>query len=162
MAFALRSLLLLCGISALLTGVLSDETVTVPCCPSGWIRLQDRCFIYINTPRTFSAAEAACQTAGGNLASIRDSVENALCFQLVRDANANTVTDTWIGLNDALQEGKFVRNDGSVSKFFDFRGPTQPDNFMGNEDCVEIDFTGQWNDETCTDTQDYLCSINLW
>ncbi|XP_019746316.1 galactose-specific lectin nattectin-like [Hippocampus comes] len=162
MAFALRSLLLLCGISGLLTGVWSDETVTVPCCPDGWVRLQDRCFIYINNPLSFSAAEAACQNAGGNLASIRDSVENALCYQLVLDANNNAIVDTWIGLNDGVEEGRFVRNDGSVSKFLNFRGPIQPDNFMGNEDCAEIDTEGQWNDETCSDTQDYLCSINLW
>ncbi|XP_049608624.1 galactose-specific lectin nattectin [Syngnathus scovelli] len=157
---ALRALLLLCGISGLLTGAFSVN-VTVPECPAGWVRLEDRCFIYRDNALNFTTAEGMCNNAGGTLATISNSVENALAFQLVRDANNGSVVDTWIGLHDGITEGKFVRTDGSKSKFFDFRA-NQPDNFAGNEDCVEIDNEGQWNDETCTDRQDFLCSINLW
>ncbi|XP_037102269.1 galactose-specific lectin nattectin-like [Syngnathus acus] len=157
---ALRALLLLCGISGLVTGVFSVN-VTVPECPDGWVRLENRCFIYRDNPLAYTAAEAMCNSAGGTLASISDSVENALAFQLVRDANSGSVVDTWIGVHDGITEGKFIRIDGSKSKFFDFRAG-QPDDFGGDEDCVEIDDEGQWNDETCTDTQDFLCSINLW
>ncbi|XP_077369801.1 galactose-specific lectin nattectin-like [Festucalex cinctus] len=161
MAFALRSLLLLCGISGLLTGVWC-ETVEVPCCPTGWVRLRDRCFVYRDdADLNYLDAEAACNGLGGNLATVRDSVENALILQLVKDANAGSFDHTWFGLHDGFQESKFVRIDGVKSKFF-FWGQDQPDNFSGNEDCAEIYPPGQWNDENCADEQHYLCSIDLW
>ncbi|XP_077425248.1 galactose-specific lectin nattectin-like [Vanacampus margaritifer] len=163
MAFALGSLLLLCGISGLMTGVLCDESVTVPCCPTGWVRLRDRCFTYRGeADLNFLQAEASCNSLGGNLATIQDPVENALVMQLVRDNNGGDLEDTWIGLHDAIEEGKFVRIDGVKSKFFDW-SPDQPDDFLGEEDCAEIfSALGNWNDDECTDTQHYLCSMDLW
>ncbi|XP_061636033.1 galactose-specific lectin nattectin-like [Phyllopteryx taeniolatus] len=161
MAFALRSLLLFCGISALLTGVWSVANVSIPGCPTGWDRLNDRCFIYRTTSLSFAAAEEACNNAGGNLATIRNAVEDALAFQLIRNANSGLIVDSWIGHHDGIEEGDFILVDGVDSKFENFREPNQPDNFL-NEDCVEIDDEGDWNDDSCTDTQPFLCAINLW
>ncbi|XP_061663742.1 galactose-specific lectin nattectin-like [Syngnathoides biaculeatus] len=160
MAFALHSLLFLCGLSTLLTGVYSLDTVPIPCCPDGWVRFRDRCFIYRDTSLEYSDAEDACNLLNGNLACIRNAEENALVFQLIRDANNGSIIDTWIGLNDGIEEGRFVCVDGINSKFLNFRDG-QPDDFEDDEDCAEIDDDGLWNDDMCTDDQPFICAINL-
>ncbi|XP_057686125.1 galactose-specific lectin nattectin-like [Corythoichthys intestinalis] len=162
MAFALRVLLLLCGISGLFTGVWSVATVPIPCCPTGWTRFMDRCFVFQNTRLNFTDAVEACNNMNGSfLAPVRNSVEDALLFQLIRNGNGGAVRDTWIGFHDAIKEGTFVSIDGEKSKFQNFR-TGQPDNFLDGEDCAEIDDEGNWNDDGCADQNTYLCAKDLW
>ncbi|XP_037102260.1 C-type lectin lectoxin-Thr1-like [Syngnathus acus] len=158
---ALGSLLLLCGISGLLTGVWSSGgVVKVPCCPKHWVRLNDRCFRIVDKDRTFDDAELVCQAIGGNLASILSSVEHAVILALV-DKQLGANQTAWIGFNDQATEGIFVWTDASPSPLAGFRafeGSNAPPS--ANEDCV-VTNTGTdtlfWNDVDCTSTVPYVC-----
>ncbi|XP_061664180.1 galactose-specific lectin nattectin-like [Syngnathoides biaculeatus] len=154
MAFTLRSVFLLCGISGLLTAVWAGKDGNY--CPKDWSQLDDHCYIFINQERSFIDAEQICLLRGGNLASILDAKENALVLELIRDA-LGEIQDTWVGLHDGPSEGTFIWTDGSPAEISGFTTP-QPDDFGGNEDCVEISRdTEAWNDETCTDLNFFVC-----
>ncbi|XP_061682959.1 type-2 ice-structuring protein-like [Syngnathoides biaculeatus] len=159
MAFALRSLLLLCGISGLLTGVWSDlKVVRVPSCPKGWSRLDDRCFLVVDKLQTFADAESSCQGLGANLASIRSAVEDEVVSALIaRFASTGYV---WIGYNDINVEGTFEWTDGSPSVFEDFDGapPTNP-----GEDCVQTypETLSTWDDVDCDTPSPFVCAKDL-
>ncbi|XP_061907920.1 galactose-specific lectin nattectin-like [Entelurus aequoreus] len=160
MAVALRVFFLLC--SLMTGGLCAAPPIEAPACPTGWTRLDCRCFIFQAGPATFAEAEAACQAIDGNLASLRNSLENALAYQLVKDANSGAIPDTWIGLFDSVDEGNFFWVDGSKSSFRNFRSG-QPDDFEGAEDCVEIHRVEErWNDDGCGDSRAYLCSLDLY
>ncbi|XP_049608614.1 snaclec rhodocetin subunit delta [Syngnathus scovelli] len=164
---ALRSLLLLCGISGLLTGVWSSGgVVKVPCCPKHWVRLNDRCFRIVQEDRTFDDAELACQAIGGNLASILSSVEHAVILALV-DMELGASQTAWIGFNDQATEATFVWTDGSPSPlppagFRAFEDVDAPNSAA--EDCV-VTNTGTdtlfWNDVDCTSTVPYVCVTDV-
>ncbi|XP_077425174.1 galactose-specific lectin nattectin-like [Vanacampus margaritifer] len=151
MAIAFHSTFLLCG---LLAGVWAIPEVTY--CPKGWTQLNDCCFMVVPQERTYVDAEQVCILKGGNLASILDATENALAFELIR-AEFGELRDTWIGLHDGIEEDSFLWTDGSAVDFTAY-APTQPDDFNGDEDCVEIDDTFEaWNDDQCTDTNYFIC-----
>ncbi|XP_061828168.1 galactose-specific lectin nattectin-like [Nerophis lumbriciformis] len=159
MAVALCVFFLLCGLMT--GGLCAAPPIEAPACPTNWTRLDCRCFIYQATPVTFAAAEEACQVIGGNLASIRNSLEDTLAYQLVKDANSGAIPDTWIGLFDSVEEGNFLWVDGSKSSFRNFRSD-QPDDFGTAEDCVEIHRVEErWNDDGCGDLNPYICSKDL-
>ncbi|XP_061551926.1 galactose-specific lectin nattectin-like isoform X2 [Phycodurus eques] len=154
MAFTLRSLFLLCGISGLLAAVRADKNGNY--CPQGWTQLDDKCYIFVQQQRTFIDAEQICILRGGNLVSILDAKENALVLELIRDTLGD-IQDTWIGQHDGVEEGTFLWTDGSPVDFGAYTAP-QPDNFNGVEDCVEISSqTEAWNDDECTDVNFFVC-----
>ncbi|XP_061551940.1 lactose-binding lectin l-2-like [Phycodurus eques] len=160
MAFALRSLLLLCGISALLTGVWSDfQVVKVPSCPKGWTRLNERCFLVVDKLENFADAEIACLSLGGNLASIRNAVEDEVVSALI--VRFASTENAWIGYNDIDTEGTFVWTDGTPPNTFnDFIGvPSNP-----NDDCVQTFGTtlSNWDDLDCDLTVPFVCATNVY
>ncbi|XP_077369794.1 galactose-specific lectin nattectin-like [Festucalex cinctus] len=157
MASALRSLLLLCGICGLMTGI-SCQTLK-GYCPKGWTRLNDRCFIYLHDERSFYDAERVCKVLGGNLASIYSDLENQVIIEIIREA-AGTFEDTWIGYADPLEEGNFIWTDGSPDNYNDF-APGQPDDgsVVDDEDCVDIEASDEhWHDDVCSDLSPFICA----
>ena len=70
-----------------------------------------------------------------------------------------TVTRAWIGLNDLMEEGQFMRGQTAKSPVYTNWHYFMPDNGAGNEDCVEISFIYEekWNDENCLSTLNFIC-----
>ncbi|XP_077424029.1 galactose-specific lectin nattectin-like [Vanacampus margaritifer] len=161
MAFALRSLFLLCGISGLLTGVWSNRVIHYKDngCPRGWTRLDCKCYIYEDEQRTYADAESICNILGGNLASIHSDLENAFVVELIK-ANSDT-GEGWIGLHDAIEDGDYIWTDGSDEDFLNFDTTnSEPNSNTG--DCVEVDLMdGLWQTADCTDENEYLCIRDL-
>jgi Lectin C-type domain len=109
-------------------------------------------FIYVPLPSlgTWAAGRAACQSLGGDLASIHSAAENAAVWAIVSQRGGQA----WIGGNDAVGEGTWRWSDGTPWDYSNW-WPNQPDN-AGNEDCVEMndDLTPadpRWNDAPCSD-----------
>ncbi|XP_073325727.1 galactose-specific lectin nattectin-like [Pagrus major] len=83
-------------------------------------------------------AQLNCIRLGGNLASIHNDGENLVVRGMIKRACGSYVF-AWIGLSDAIQEGKWLWTDGSRLVFTRWlRG--QPDNHLGKEHCAHINF----------------------
>ncbi|XP_077407913.1 lithostathine-1-alpha-like isoform X2 [Vanacampus margaritifer] len=152
MAFALRSLFLLCGMSGVLCGGRSlQSNVKDKSCPKGWLQLDSHCYIYQVEHRTFADAERVCQIIGGNLVSIHNKLENAIVLELVRQGGSDQVA--WLGLHDAISFEEYLWTDGTVVDFTAFG--IEPD---GNGNCIQI-FSGDgfWEDALCNEEAPYVC-----
>eukprot|EP00964_Phaeocystis_antarctica_P092874 scaffold59814_cov56-Phaeocystis_antarctica.AAC.2 len=101
-------------------------------------------------------ADAACQAAGLQLASVQSAAQNAL---LLTAAAGNKV---WIGGTDAASEGTWVWSPSNTPlSYFNWNlASDEPNNKAGVEDCLSFSFhdkTGTWNDFPCTAAQKYVC-----
>lgn len=96
-------------------------------------------------------ARAACLEWGGDLVSIESPQEDEFLSERVR-------VEVWIGANDLDVEGSYVWADGTPVEYENW-SVAQPDNFQGQEDCVEKRVEdGAWNDRPCGgDDQEYVC-----
>nr|XP_049619963.1 struthiocalcin-2 isoform X3 [Syngnathus scovelli] len=159
MAFVLRSVFLFCAISGLVSAgnKRTDEDKDKDnYCPKGWTQLDKRCFIFQDDERSFPDAESVCNILGGNLASIRSSLENAMVVQLIAEGTSDPGGDVWIGLHEALGDGSFVWTDGTKVGFTAFNANTNPGN------CIEIeDDDNLWDNELCTFENRFVCAKDV-
>ena len=64
----------------------------------------------------------------------------------------------WIGYNDIDNEGTFVWDDGSTSTYTNW-ADGEPNDAIGNTNCVHTYHTGEWNDGYCPGTAGcFFCS----
>ncbi|XP_041727994.1 ladderlectin-like [Coregonus clupeaformis] len=63
-------------------------------CPDGWFSYQSKCYMFVNTPRSWFQAEEHCNELGASLASAGSSPEYRYLQQITRTANRATA---WIG-----------------------------------------------------------------
>lgn len=110
-------------------------------------------------------ARDICSNAGYQLASIRDSGEQAYIDGLLQSGNLFAQYSLWIGINDQSSEGTFVWEDG-WSGGYEYWGLNEPNNENGNEDCGQInwpvDVDAEWNDALCTLAtvfSGYVCQV---
>ncbi|XP_061901083.1 low affinity immunoglobulin epsilon Fc receptor-like [Entelurus aequoreus] len=71
-------------------------------------------YIYQKGPETFKEAKDICiNKFGANLVSIHNDLEHKEVLQVIRSNNGGAIVDTWIGLDDIIQEGSFVWSAGT-------------------------------------------------
>ncbi|XP_036959345.1 galactose-specific lectin nattectin-like [Acanthopagrus latus] len=125
-------------------------------CPPGWSLFGSRCFIVETRKLTMAEAELNCIRLGGNLASIHNVNEYNWIRGIVRRASGSDVW-AWIGLSDAIQEGKWLWTDGSRFVFSHW-ARNEPNNKAGKEHCTHINYEGDnWNDFTCDSKLASVC-----
>ncbi|MSP91378.1 MAG: hypothetical protein EXR79_06190 [Myxococcales bacterium] len=117
-----------------------------------------RCWHAAKQNGTWSQARAACQSWGGELASVRWADENDHVRALA-DATVGKGTSVWIGFSDAGVEGNWRWTDGSTTTFWGF-GPGEPNN-AGGEDVAELTGNGVWNDIGATERPGFVCSRDV-
>ena len=129
-------------------------------CPPGWDEFDNSCYKVMRSflhsrSLSWEDARAVCLGFGGDLVTIKNERE----MQFLRDLTITGFERNWIGLNDRLKEGQFVWSDGTPfnSSVYNDWGDGEPNNDDGNEDCVELDYTGRWNDIPCSGTHYYIC-----
>lgn len=67
----------------------------------------------------------------------------------------------WIGGNDRENEGHFVwSRDGNPITFTNWDSGN-PDNYNGNEDCIEMRRDGIWNDRRCDHRTLFVCEKDI-
>ncbi|CAJ0564052.1 unnamed protein product, partial [Mesorhabditis spiculigera] len=106
----------------------------------------------------FADAEAACQKAGGHLASIHNVFENSLVASY---AQARITTKKFfIGLSRKTQQTQdWGWTDASI---YDYRAWSNGTTPAGNGLCAVVDVTTQqWEDVDCTQEYDYACSVKF-
>nr|XP_057907144.1 galactose-specific lectin nattectin-like [Doryrhamphus excisus]XP_057907145.1 galactose-specific lectin nattectin-like [Doryrhamphus excisus]XP_057907146.1 galactose-specific lectin nattectin-like [Doryrhamphus excisus]XP_057907147.1 galactose-specific lectin nattectin-like [Doryrhamphus excisus]XP_057907149.1 galactose-specific lectin nattectin-like [Doryrhamphus excisus] len=150
MAFALRVLFLLCGISGVATVAWSDSYYDAGCCPKGWAQLDNYCFIFKREATTFEKAEHDCQKHGGNLVSIHSSLESLFVLGLLEQVPAEFA---WIGLHDPAEDGDFRWTDNTNFDFDKFSYGQPSD----HGSCVVIYVAGEWFVKPCTLEKPYVC-----
>lgn len=62
----------------------------------------------------------------------------------------------WIGVNDIVQEGIWVWEDGTTDPVVNW-APSEPNNHSSNEDCAYIYVNSMLNDSPCSTNQGVLC-----
>ncbi len=120
----------------------------------------------VSSAGTWSAAQSGAMattlnSVAGQLVTIRSGHENALVTSMI-------TTTAWIGGADSQNEGiwrwhsgnsasdQFWQGTGAGSgvngAYTNFNGG-EPNDFAGNEDFLEMDTSGRWNDNSSTATQ---------
>ncbi|XDV50455.1 hypothetical protein PO909_019511 [Leuciscus waleckii] len=136
----------------LLFFIFSMGNADVEECPYGWTNFGLRCYKYFSHSVNWITAEKNCQSLGANLASVHNERENEFLLGLLPS------TISWVGANDAVQDGEWLWSDGTVYDYTNWCSE-EPNNSGGNEDCLEINWTTNhcWNDASCTSTKNYVC-----
>ncbi len=91
-------------------------------------------------PASWANANQTCLDNGGYLACINSQEENAFLASIL------TLQSAWIGLGDPDKDGEFTWGCGDPLTYTNWY-PGQPNNYAGNQDCVEMLNNGQWNDQ---------------
>lgn len=96
---------------------------------------------YYALKSTWKDASAKCKKLGGYLVTITDKKENSFAYRLCGKSN------TWIGLNDAKKEGKYVWTTKERTDYRNF-GKDVNDDFNSTEDYMGFFNGSKWNDYT--------------
>lgn len=72
-------------------------------CPPGFIKHQDGCYSFKETPKTFTDARKQCQSEGGDLASLID--DRDVEFVTEQMILLGLTGQFWIGYTDAKMDG---------------------------------------------------------
>ncbi|XP_051718654.1 galactose-specific lectin nattectin-like isoform X2 [Ctenopharyngodon idella] len=126
-------------------------------CHVGWTSFGLRCYKYISQPANWITAERNCQSLGANLASVRNKLENNFLLSLL----PTSVTRSWVGAHDGVQEGQWFWSDGTPFLYTNWCSG-EPNN-QRPENCLEINWTSNrcWNDAPCSILKSYLCVKDL-
>ncbi|MEM6812137.1 MAG: PA14 domain-containing protein, partial [Pseudomonadota bacterium] len=126
--------------------------------------------ITTNANYTTARANAIATTingVGGYLANVTSAAENAFIDSLI-------IADTWLGGTDAGTEGVWIWQDGpeggdqfwagdssgsSVGGYYENWNGGEPNN-SGDEDALEINTSGGWNDQGVGSSNDYIIEWN--
>ncbi|XP_028973724.1 galactose-specific lectin nattectin-like [Esox lucius] len=102
-----------------------------------------------------------CLLLGGNLASVHGPHQYHFLLSVIEKSGKKD-QQTWVGGNDAVQEGVWLWSDGSKFSYQNWsRG--QPSNFNNRENCMEINYGADRgkNDAACWHKFPFLCSRKL-
>uniref|UniRef100_A0A3P9N4Y5 Galactose-specific lectin nattectin-like n=1 Tax=Poecilia reticulata TaxID=8081 RepID=A0A3P9N4Y5_POERE len=130
-------------------------------CPTGWSLYGSRCFLFQNIQKDWASAELDCIALGANLASIHSSDEHTFVKDLV-NSKKGSYQRTWVGCHDGVKDGVWQWSDGSKFDYVKW-GSVEPNNYGGNEDCMEINIAGSiqhMNDEKCETNRYSICAKN--
>jgi len=120
-----------------------------------------KCFEHFDVATTWEQAQVQCVANGGSLASINSAEEGDAVAVMFPGGRGFSL---WIGFNDRAQEGAWAWTDGSAVAYTNWQSG-EPNSNNGAEDCLELrgnQLSGlSWNDLSCTEALQYLCSREL-
>jgi len=113
------------------------------------------CYLLADTTTSWRDARDACQDWGGDLAQVESVEENTLLSE-------HSTGDSWLGASDFQDEGSFRWVDGDEVDPGGLWAPAQPDNFGGNENCMELrEADDLWNDVPCMSPKLPICERDV-
>ncbi|KAI5616547.1 C-type lectin domain family 4 member M-like isoform X2, partial [Silurus asotus] len=127
----------------------------------GWVRFGFSIYRMFTEHKNWTQSRDDCATKNANLVIITSRDEQEF-IEKFRKSNA-----AWIGLSKKKPEGLWKWVDGTPLKTT-FWWTQEPNNFTGNENCVETgyrpndgrpvaDDLNTWNDNTCSAEIFYIC-----
>ncbi|PKU34697.1 c-type lectin domain family 3 member a [Limosa lapponica baueri] len=117
-----------------------------------------KCYLVSEVTKHFHEANEDCIAKGGTLAIPRNNDET----NILRDYGKKSmprVSEFWLGVNDMINEGKFVDVNGMALQYFNW-DRAQP-NGGKRENCVFFSQSsqGKWVDEVCRTAKRYICEF---
>ncbi|XP_062611198.1 alpha-N-acetylgalactosamine-specific lectin-like [Saccostrea cucullata] len=143
-----------------------EWTNNVRCVPYG--EYDGHSYLLVPDAVSWDTAKERCERYGGYLAEVESIEENNWITQtLVAPYYANSSADwwllsSWIGANDLTEEGTFVWSTSGNHLNYTNWLSGQPDNFLGNENCVQVTNNGIWNDMGCGLPIPFLCKATAF
>ncbi|XP_045211380.1 perlucin-like [Mercenaria mercenaria] len=125
-------------------------------CPNGWIHHDTSCYRLRSDTETWINAKNVCELDKAYLAEIGDERENTFIHGLITD-NLNV----WLGGTDLSTEGEWIWINSHSDMTYTKWRPTEPNNSAHDENCLEMDKNGLWNDRPCHYVQKYVCEKAL-
>ncbi|XP_025099693.1 C-type lectin domain family 2 member D-like [Pomacea canaliculata] len=74
-------------------------------CPENWVHWEESCYAFVDDLTSWTAAKTICLSLKADLVQIESAEENTFLTQIVQQRKAVGV---WIGLDDFVQEGRWV------------------------------------------------------
>jgi hypothetical protein len=108
------------------------------------------------------AAELDCEAEGGHLIVIDDEAENTWASTVAATAITNDESThelAWLGLGDSASEGVFTWVTGAAPSLA-LWSSGEPNTMFGDEDCVEVRASAEWNDDRCDAPLIYICECD--
>ncbi|XP_034543823.1 CD209 antigen-like [Notolabrus celidotus] len=133
-------------------------TINGKTCQTGWRSFENSCYFTYTVKKTWSQARESCQNIKAELTIVKSQQEMNFVNSLY-----GSDQEVWIGLSDGGVEGQWKWVDGTPLTTT-FWGKGQPNSHNGkNQDCVEFwhraNGMGEWNDESCSIRQYFMCEI---
>ncbi|XP_052213887.1 neurogenic locus notch homolog protein 2-like isoform X4 [Dreissena polymorpha] len=115
----------------------------------------EKCYHFSQDTKTYTEAKHSCPNVFGNsyLVEINSKEENDFMAGQASVRNQHYL----IGLNDLAEEGKWVWGHSQKNATFVAWESWEPDNWLDNEDCVQLRPNGRWNDIPCDHQRNYIC-----
>ncbi|XP_030060735.1 mannose-binding protein A [Microcaecilia unicolor] len=102
----------------------------------------------------YETASRMCSRAGGLVASPKNADENLALQEIVSKHDKRS----FLGITDLHTEGTFKYSTGGTITYSNWHS-NEPNNDKGNEDCVELNTDGKWNDTSCTNKKLLICEF---
>ncbi|KAM8945343.1 C-type lectin domain family 3 member A [Pelodytes ibericus] len=121
------------------------------------IKIYKKCFLAFDETKHFHEANEDCIAKGGTLATPRDADENSALQDYAKKSLPGT-GDFWLGINDMVNEGKFVDVNGITVTYLNWdRSP----NGGKRKNCALFTQAsqGKWVDEVCRSLKKYVCEF---
>ncbi|CAJ1048621.1 CD209 antigen-like protein E [Xyrichtys novacula] len=147
-------------------------------CLPGWAEHATRCFHLASQPMKWEDARRECFNEGADLAVVLNAADQAfltnMTFQFTQQHPNVLFHSAWIGLQDMVQDNRFVWVNGIKSKSdLKFWMPGEPNNAAAQwdkdragQDCVVIvppktvgqkGWLNSWDDIVCRGQRHYIC-----
>ncbi|XP_019628227.1 PREDICTED: sushi, von Willebrand factor type A, EGF and pentraxin domain-containing protein 1-like [Branchiostoma belcheri] len=125
-------------------------------CPPDTAPYSNSCYILLDESADYMTARKICESGGGYLVVVKDEGEHQFLID-----HLNSTVDIWIGLDDIINEGTFVYSDGSPLGAFSKWATGEPNDAVGNNDCVHLwPLAGMtWADTICTKEKRFVCEF---
>ncbi|XP_071115110.1 perlucin-like [Haliotis cracherodii] len=140
-------------------------TTTVQgCCPDGWIRHSDSCYMFVATKATWLRAAQICAERGAVLVAIESGAENTFIRDYLRMfAGLGANIPTWIGGTDAQVEGVWRWSpSGNRLTYVDW-DLSEPAGCPTCGDCLVIwpGYNYHWGDYPCYHEESFMCERRI-
>ncbi|XP_077295203.1 macrophage mannose receptor 1-like [Arctopsyche grandis] len=108
--------------------------------------------------KNWADAVFTCTSEGASLFVPKSAEQILHLMESVSDGTNHI----WVGIHDQFAEGIFVTiNGASIDEVYSNWRPSEPNNVNNNENCVNIDKGGLYNDNNCDGKFRFLCEKSI-
>ncbi|XP_046585441.1 perlucin-like [Haliotis rubra] len=130
-------------------------------CPLGFHQHRRSCYWFSTIKSSFAEAAGYCRYLESHLATISNRDEDSYIRGYA--TRRGKAINYWLGASDLNLEGRWLWEGQCRMKYTNW-SPRQPDNWRGNEHCLEIKRrygNYLWNDNQCQEPSNFICEKEL-